>query len=149
MRMSRSPGSVQIASDDQRSWIVRAVQSGDAPFLCEMLYEAAMADPQLQHLPKADVLARPVIARYLVGWGRPGDAGVVAAGLDGCLLGAAWCRLYGVDERGEGIVAWSDTPELAIGVRFSSPGPRDRPGVAESSHGQGSRLRISPALAFG
>jgi ribosomal protein S18 acetylase RimI-like enzyme len=41
----------------------------------------------------------------------------LSVGPDGLLVGAAWFRLYGPAERGEGIVAWPDTPELSIGVR--------------------------------
>lgn len=72
-------------------------------------------------LPPADpptveqVQADPGIAPYLAGWGRPGDSGVVAA-VEDTPVGAAWFRLYEVENPGYGFVA-ADNPELSIGVK--------------------------------
>ena len=52
----------------------------------------------------------------LDGWGLPGDAGVVAVDENGLRLGAAWFRLFSVDDAAYGFIA-PDIPELAIGVR--------------------------------
>jgi ribosomal protein S18 acetylase RimI-like enzyme len=60
-------------------------------------------------------LAVPSSRKYLDGWGRPGDAGVVAVDDEGCRLGAAWYRLFPADDPAYGFVA-PDAPELAIGV---------------------------------
>jgi GNAT superfamily N-acetyltransferase len=87
-----------------------------------MLYEAASVAAEIRALSRREALALPVLHRYLDGWGRRGDAGVVAAGPDGIALGAAWYRLYEPDERGAGILAWPETPELAIGVRPAARG---------------------------
>jgi len=94
---------------------VRDAASADLPFLADMLYEAAIAAPPLRGLSRPDVLAQPGIARYLAGWGRPGDAALIAeeAGLP---RGAAWYRLYPPDNRGAGIVAEPGVPELSIAV---------------------------------
>jgi len=52
--------------------------------------------------------------RYVSGWGRRGDAAVVA--LEGGFpIGAAWYRLFSRDEPGFGFVD-EETPELAIAV---------------------------------
>ena len=52
--------------------------------------------------------------RYVAGWGRRGDASVVA--LEGGLpIGAAWFRLFTRDEPGFGFVD-EETPEVAIAV---------------------------------
>ena len=52
--------------------------------------------------------------RYVAGWGRRGDAAVVA--LEGGFpVGAAWFRLFGRDEPGFGFVD-EETPEVAIAV---------------------------------
>jgi GNAT superfamily N-acetyltransferase len=53
-------------------------------------------------------------ARYVKGWGRPGDT--VLIGLDGGFpVGAAWYRLFRRDAPGYGFVD-EETPELAIAV---------------------------------
>lgn len=53
-------------------------------------------------------------ARYLKGWGRPGDTVLIAID-DGFPVGAAWYRLFRKGLRGYGFVD-ADTPELAIAV---------------------------------
>jgi ribosomal protein S18 acetylase RimI-like enzyme len=79
-----------------------------------MLYEAACWRPQRPGPPKDEVLSDPHIARYHEGWGRPGDAAVIAAA-DGEPVGAAWYRLFDVEKPGYGFVA-ANVPELSIGV---------------------------------
>jgi GNAT superfamily N-acetyltransferase len=78
----------------------------DLEFLWEMLYEAT------QHSSLSD----PAISRYLDGWGRPGNAAVVALAPDeGQKIGAAWYRCYPSDDCDFGFVgAW--IPEVAIAV---------------------------------
>jgi ribosomal protein S18 acetylase RimI-like enzyme len=56
----------------------------------------------------------PEIARYVVGFGRSGDAGVVAE-VGAAAVGAAWYRLLPASEPGYGFVA-GDVPELSIAV---------------------------------
>jgi ribosomal protein S18 acetylase RimI-like enzyme len=82
-----------------------------------MLYEAFAwrGDPRFPPLDEA--LARPEIARYVDGWGRAGDVGVVAHGD----VGAAWVRLFTDDDHGYGFVA-ADIPELSIGVAKEARG---------------------------
>ncbi len=78
----------------------------DLDFLWKMLYEAS------GHTKLSD----PAIAFYLEGWGRPGDAAVVALDPDdGHRVGAAWSRLMPSQKPGYGFVDPS-TPEVAIGV---------------------------------
>jgi GNAT superfamily N-acetyltransferase len=85
----------------------------DVPFLATMLGEAAVWRPD-KPTPTADeVMADPRYARYLTGWPRHGDHGLVAE-QDGP-VGAAWYRTYTEANRGYGFVA-ADVPELSIAV---------------------------------
>lgn len=62
-------------------------------------------DPELADLP---------LARYVEGWGRPGDFALVA--IEGFQpVGAAWYRLFSAAEPGFGFVD-EETPELTIAV---------------------------------
>jgi ribosomal protein S18 acetylase RimI-like enzyme len=54
------------------------------------------------------------VARYVKGWGRPGDTVLIAIE-DGFPVGAGWYRLFRDDEPGYGFVD-DETPELAIAV---------------------------------
>ena len=100
--------------------IVREVQIGDMPFLWEMLFEAAAVSEYIRALGKKQALALPTSQKYLAGWGRPGDAGVIA--LDQAQpVGAAWYRLFPAQEPGYGFVA-STIPELTIGVHEAARG---------------------------
>jgi GNAT superfamily N-acetyltransferase len=94
--------------------IREAVQS-DAPFLADMLVEAF--DWTGSHArSRVELLADPVVNRYVRGWRRPGDGGVVAVGPQGAALGACWYRVLGRRDAGYGWVA-AGVPELTLGVR--------------------------------
>jgi GNAT superfamily N-acetyltransferase len=94
---------------------VRPVEPDDLSFLWDMLWEAAAVDPGMRARGKEAALADPLNRKYLDGWGRPGDAGVVAFDEVGRRLGAAWYRLFSVEAMSYGFIA-PDVPELAIGV---------------------------------
>jgi GNAT superfamily N-acetyltransferase len=66
--------------------------------------------------PRVEVLASQEYSRYLAGWMRPGDAGVVALDEQREPIGAAWYRMFPRGEAGFGYVA-TGVPELIIGVR--------------------------------
>ncbi len=93
---------------------IRAARPDDVAFLRQMSYEAARWNPDWPREPIDEVLAEPTIARYIQGWGRPGDAGVVAEE-GGEPIGAAWYRLFSPEEPGFGFVD-AAVPELAIAV---------------------------------
>jgi GNAT superfamily N-acetyltransferase len=99
----------------------RAATSDDIGFLRAMGYEAAIWRADAPRPPLDEVLAQPHLARYLDGWGRPGDAGVIALDRGGRPLGAAWYRLFPAAAPGYGFVA-PDVPELAIGVAADARG---------------------------
>ena len=54
------------------------------------------------------------VARYVKGWGRPGDTALIALD-EGFPVGAAWYRLFRHEQPGYGFVD-EQTPELAIAV---------------------------------
>jgi GNAT superfamily N-acetyltransferase len=91
---------------------VRQITLTDEPFLWQMLGEAAhwRGDPYI--VPDLPNLAH--LAKYLAGWGRPGDAGVIAE-VNGQPVGAAWYRLFLADDHGYGFIN-EGIPELSIGV---------------------------------
>lgn len=91
----------------------RPATAEDADFLFDMLVEAVNWTPD-RHLSRSTVAADPTLVRYIDGWPRQGDLGVVAEA-DGVPIGAAWLRLFAANEPGYGYVA-DDVPELSMGV---------------------------------
>jgi ribosomal protein S18 acetylase RimI-like enzyme len=103
-----------------------------------MLGEAAVWRPD-KPTPTADeVIADPRYARYLTGWPRQGDYGLVAE-QDGS-VGAAWYRTYTEANPGYGFVA-EDVPELSIAVvasrRYEGIGRRLLLDLIDASLAQG------------
>ncbi|QEW02676.1 GNAT family N-acetyltransferase [Microbacterium lushaniae] len=94
---------------------VRAARQADGAFLADMVVEAANWRPGT-HRPRHQVLAGEDYLRYLAGWMRPGDAGVIAESPGGEPVGAAWYRMFPRTEPGFAYVG-TGVPELIIGVR--------------------------------
>ena len=96
----------------------RPAAPDDEPFLLEMLWLAfhwrdeSAAEPGAWPDPEAP-------RRYLEGFGRPGDAGVIAEEA-GTPVGAAWYRLLPADDPGYGWV--EGVPELTIAVAAAHRG---------------------------
>jgi ribosomal protein S18 acetylase RimI-like enzyme len=91
---------------------LRELEERDLPFLKEMLVAAALwrgGGPEPE-----DLLAHPKARIFYEGWGRRGDAGLVAEE-GGRRIGAVWYRLFTEESHGDGFVD-EETPELAIGV---------------------------------
>lgn len=96
--------------------MLRLANQDDLPFLREMMFEAAYWDPAQPRPGIDECLADPIVASYLEGWVRPGDAGLVAVDDESNReVGAAWYRLFTKDKPGFGFVD-EKTPELAIAV---------------------------------
>jgi ribosomal protein S18 acetylase RimI-like enzyme len=93
---------------------IRPATQDDVEFLKRMLYEAARWNPDWPTEPMESVLEEPMLHRFYDGWGRPGDAGVIAE-LDGVPVGAAWYRLFTREEPGYGFVD-EKIPELGLAV---------------------------------
>lgn len=92
--------------------MVRKGLPADVRFLRDMLHHAYYWRARA---------AGAMTGRYVKGWGRRGDAAVIALD-NGFPVGAAWYRLFTVGEPGYGFVD-ELTPELAIAV---VPGARGK-----------------------
>ena len=86
--------------------MIRPAGAQDLPFLRDMLRHAYYA----RWGSEADV----PLERYVAGWGRPGDRAIVAID-EFQPVGAAWYRLFPLDEPGYGFVD-DGTPELTIAI---------------------------------
>ncbi len=95
--------------------MIRPATVDDAPFMWDMLWEAAAISDEMKALGKATALRRPEVAKYLIEWGRPGDAGCLFLIDEKVPVGSAWYRFFPRDHPGYGFVA-EDIPELTIGV---------------------------------
>jgi ribosomal protein S18 acetylase RimI-like enzyme len=103
---------------------IRPATAADVPFLWAMLFESAFTTDEARAAWRSDLQRPQELVKYLDGWGRPGDAGVVAQDSGGTSVGAAWCRLFGASDRGDGILAQRNVPELAIAVAPEHRGRR-------------------------
>ena len=94
---------------------LRPLGPDDVEFLRAMFLETVGWREDQPRLSMEEAMSDPDLAKYVDGWGRPGDSGVVAvAEADQYrYVGAAWYRLFDVADHGYGFVA-SDVPELGI-----------------------------------
>lgn len=134
----------------------RPVMLDDVEFLWTMLIFAARVDER----PAA---AESIRDRYLRGWGREGDSGVVAEEGDRS-VGAAWLRLPTPDETRSFAFVASDAPELAIAVQSDRTGQgvgsfllghlleqadrREVPAVVLSVHSDNAAVRLYHRFGF-
>lgn len=100
---------------------LRPASAADLPLLTRMLAYAADWRPGAEVRSDEDVLGDPHLRRYVQGWPRAGDAGVVALDRSGGPLGASWYRVFSESEPGYGFVD-AATPELSIAVEPTSRG---------------------------
>jgi ribosomal protein S18 acetylase RimI-like enzyme len=93
--------------------VIRDVTPADEPYLWRVLSFAADLPPTAPS-PVEAVRRDPGLSSYLVGWGRPGDAGVILE-VAGEPVGAAWHRHFPATQPGYGFVA-EQIPEVSLGV---------------------------------
>jgi ribosomal protein S18 acetylase RimI-like enzyme len=93
---------------------IRPLSETDEPLLRQLLYHAIFV-PEGSKPPPPEVVQQPELARYVEGWGRPGDLGFKAVTAEGKPIGTAWIRLLGGTERGYGYIN-DATPELSIAL---------------------------------
>jgi ribosomal protein S18 acetylase RimI-like enzyme len=93
---------------------MRPALPADEPFLWQMLFYAAnMAEDGATSGDEART--HPYLAKYVRGWGRPGDLGAIAVADGGQPLGAAWVRLLAGAEKNYPAVT-DGVPELAVAM---------------------------------
>lgn len=92
---------------------LRDATTGDLDLLYDMLLEAFNWDGT-PRFTRSEAMADPHTARYLSGWRRPGDFGLVAVDA-GTPLGAIWARALPAATPGYGYVA-DDVPEIGMAV---------------------------------
>ena len=80
-----------------------------------------------------------LVSRYVRGWGRPGDTAVIALE-NGFPVGAAWFRVFGLDEPGYGFVD-ERTPERRDRRRPTQARAWDRRRAAARADREGARRR--------
>ena len=94
---------------------IRVATAVDEIFLREMLYHSLHVPEGDVPFPR-DVLDAPEIARYVEGWGRPGDLGFLAyEASPGTEVGAVWMRCFTAEHPGYGFVG-PTVPELGMAV---------------------------------
>jgi GNAT superfamily N-acetyltransferase len=93
---------------------IRPARADDLEFIESMVVEAVNWDPARPPMSAEAIAAEPTLDRYLAGWPRPSDLGVVAEA-DGVAVGASWLRFFRATEPGYGFIA-EGIPEVSIGV---------------------------------
>jgi ribosomal protein S18 acetylase RimI-like enzyme len=102
-----------------RDLVIRAAVHDDLEALWDFLAMAA-------YEPDAEAAkAIPSVAKYVVGWRRPGDFGFIAE-QNGEITGAAWARRFSTEQLKVPYGA-EETPKVSIGVKPNARGQ----GVAE------------------
>jgi ribosomal protein S18 acetylase RimI-like enzyme len=94
--------------------VIRPAVQDDLEVLWDFLAMAA-------YEPHAEAAkAVPLVAKYLVGWQRPGDFGCIAE-QHGEILGAAWARRFSTAEL-RSPYGDEETPKVSIGVKPEARG---------------------------
>jgi ribosomal protein S18 acetylase RimI-like enzyme len=97
-----------------RDLVIRPAVQHDIEALWDFLAMAA-------YEPDAEAAkAVPSVAKYLVGWPRPGDFGFIAE-QHGTIIGAAWARRFSAEEL-TSHYGDKETPKVSIGVKPSARG---------------------------
>lgn len=95
--------------------LIRPLKQDDEPFLWQMLYYATHMQEDGETSIDA-VKSHPMLQKYVQGWGRETDSGVLALHPhDQRPIGAAWIRLF-AEEKNMPHLVDEGTPELAIAV---------------------------------
>src|SRR5579885_3629264 len=94
---------------------IRPLEAADEPFLWQMLYYAARMQEEGATSPEA-AKTNAYLSKYVEGWGRPTDMGVLALHpIHQHPIGAAWLRLLIGEQKTMSYID-DQTPELAIAL---------------------------------
>jgi GNAT superfamily N-acetyltransferase len=93
---------------------LRPATDADVAAIQRIVYEAISWNPTAELPPMETVVGHPELLRYHCGWGRPGDAGVLAI-TGGEVVAGAFYRRFTEDDHGHGYID-ADTPEVAVAV---------------------------------
>ncbi len=93
---------------------IRPAVASDVDVLREMVFYAARWRPGQENDSRESVLSDDHVARYVDGWGRPGDMAFIAEE-HGHPVGAAWLRFFPREQPGYGFIE-TTIPELSIAV---------------------------------
>lgn len=110
---------LEVPFEYRKAPLIRAAGAIDVEVLRDLSFYAARWRPGQENDARAPVLADDHVARYVDGWGRPGDTGFIAEE-HGQPVGAAWLRLLTRERPGYGFID-TTIPELSIAV---APGRR-------------------------
>jgi GNAT superfamily N-acetyltransferase len=112
-----SPNHASAKTKLEDSWRLREATTspGDFSFLWEMLIEAYAWRPDAPRPSVVEIQDNRNVSMYLRGWGRPGDAGVIAEEKTEP-VGACWYRLFTEAEHGYAYTG-PTIPELTLAVR--------------------------------
>ncbi|WP_277212691.1 GNAT family N-acetyltransferase [Isoptericola croceus] len=113
------PGLRQLGHGTIRVMEFRAATDDDLDLLYDLMLEAFNWDGT-RRFTRSEVVADTHTARYLGGWIRPGDFGVVAVD-EGRPVGAVWARALPAAAPGYGYVD-DDIPEIGMAVTSEARG---------------------------
>ena len=119
--------------------MIRPAVQDDLHVLWDFLAMAA-------HEPDAEAAkAVPRVAKYLVGWRRPGDFGFIAE-QNGDIIGAAWARRFSAEEL---TVPYGDedSPKVSIGVNPNARGQGVGEKLMRALIGEAARREIGLCLS--
>lgn len=96
---------------------IKAMRPEEYPLLAEFLYQAIHVPPGIP-APDRSVVELPELQRYIEGFGRSGDACMVAKVETSdrpLIVGAAWARIFPSSATGYGTIDTA-TPEVSISL---------------------------------
>jgi GNAT superfamily N-acetyltransferase len=123
---------------------IRPLTIEDEPALWEFIYLALYVPSGQPPFPR-NIVYRPEISRYVQGWGKPNDFGLIAHN-GNSHVGAAWLRLLTGSNKGYGYVD-DDTPELSMAVvaeyRRQGVGSQLLTGLIDKTHSRFQAICLS------